>query len=167
MYNVGDLIIYSTHGLCKIEDICEKSFGNATRTYYVMHPIEDTKLTISIPKAIGEKNMQSLMEKAEAQKVLQSFQRAGILWVEDARERHKKYSGIVKTGERKDISQVANTLMRKEDEVRRNKQKMSEQDRKMLESIQTILFQELAVSLDKSFEEISEEVDSMIKHKVM
>lgn len=167
MFNVGDLIIYSTHGLCKITDICDKKVGGITRTYYVLYPIEDTKLTISVPKAIGEKNMQSIMDKDEALKVLQSFQKDGICWVEDARERNKKYSGIVKTGERIDISKVANTLMSKEYEIRKDKKKMSEQDRKLLESIQTILFQELAVSLDKPLEEITDEVESMIKQKAV
>ncbi|MFA1822003.1 CarD family transcriptional regulator [Virgibacillus oceani] len=163
MFNIGDLIIYTTHGLCEIVDICDKNIGNVTRTYYVMHPMEDPKLTISIPKDIGEKNMQPVMEKREAKMILQSFQNIGIPWIEDARERNKKYSNLVKTGERKDISRIANTLMRKKSELRKNKQKMSEQDRKLLESIQHILFQEMAVSMDTSMEEISEEVDSMIK----
>src|SRR5690625_2306575 len=101
MYQVADLIIYSTHGLCKIEDILEKNISGVSRTYYVMHPIEDAKLTISIPKAIGEKNMHSLMDKQEARIILHSFRSSGIPWVEDARDRHKKYSGIVKAGERR------------------------------------------------------------------
>lgn|SRR5690625_4653215 len=163
MFNVGDMIIYSTHGLCEINDICEKKVGSITRTYYVMNPIEDTKLTISIPKEIGEKNMQRIMEKSEAEKLLQSFQNTGIPWIEDARERNKKYSNLVKTGERKDISRIVNTLMRKESELRKNKKKMSEQDRKLLESIQQILFQEMAISMDIPLEDISEEVDSIIK----
>ncbi|WP_164216463.1 CarD family transcriptional regulator [Virgibacillus sp. YIM 98842] len=167
MYQVGDLIIYSTHGLCKIEDISEKNIGGVSRTYYVMHPIEDAKLTISIPKAAGEKNMQSLMNKEEAQLIMESFRYPGIPWVEDARDRHKKFSGIVKTGERKEISRVANSLMRKEDELHSDKKRLSEQDRKLLESIQNILFQELAVSLDKPMEEIAEEVHSMIKQKAV
>lgn len=163
MYKVGDLIIYSAHGLCRIQDISEKNVGGKTRTYYVMNPLEDAQLTISIPKAIGEKNMKSLMEEEEAQTILQSFQNAGIPWVEDARDRNKKYSAIVKTGERDEISRVANTLMRKEDELQKENKKLSEQDRKLLESIQIILFKELAVSLDKSMEEIEEIVESMVK----
>ncbi|GAB3800587.1 CarD family transcriptional regulator [Virgibacillus kimchii] len=167
MFKVGDLIIYSTHGLCEIEDISEKKVGGVTRTYYVMHPVEDTNLTISIPKKLGEKNMQPLMGKEEAQKILQSFQMDGIAWVEDARDRYKKYSSIVKTGERTDISKVANTLMRKVNEASKDKKRLSEQDRKLLESIQTILFQELAVTLNKPREEIAEQVYSMIKKKAV
>ena len=25
MYNVGDLVVYSSHGICRVDDICEKT----------------------------------------------------------------------------------------------------------------------------------------------
>ena len=40
MFNVGDIIIHSAHGLCEIDDICEKTYGDTTRTYYVLHPLK-------------------------------------------------------------------------------------------------------------------------------
>ncbi len=49
MYNVGDVVIYSSHGLCSIEDICEQTFSDITKTYYVLQPFNDLKLTIRTP----------------------------------------------------------------------------------------------------------------------
>ena len=49
MFNVGDLIIYSTHGICQIDEVCEKTVLGVSRHYYVLHPLEDAKLTISTP----------------------------------------------------------------------------------------------------------------------
>ena len=34
MFNIGDMIIYSAHGVSKIDNICEKTFANVTRNYY-------------------------------------------------------------------------------------------------------------------------------------
>ncbi|GAB3053840.1 CarD family transcriptional regulator [Virgibacillus ainsalahensis] len=163
MFNVGDLIIYSTHGLCEIDDICEKTYNDVTRTYYVMHPVEDSRLTISTPVDSNQAVMRTIMDKADAERIVQSFQEPGVQWIEDARQRNKKYNSLVNTGDRKEISKVVNTLMRKEQEVYKNKLKMQIQDRKLLTSIQSIMFKELAVSMDTSFEKISDKINSMIK----
>lgn len=163
MYNAGDLIIYSNHGLCKIEEICEKKFRNISRKYYVIHPIEEPQLTISAPVDKAEKSIRALMDKEEAEKILESFKEPGIQWIEDARERNKKYNKVLDKGDRGEISGVLNTLMRKENEALRNEQKISDQDRKLLNSIQIIMFKELAVTLDTSLETITEKVNGMIK----
>jgi len=49
MFNIGDSVLYSSHGICLIEDICEKTFMGITKKYYVLHPMEDCKLSISTP----------------------------------------------------------------------------------------------------------------------
>ncbi|TFJ91213.1 CarD family transcriptional regulator [Lentibacillus salicampi] len=163
MFNVGDLMIYSTHGLCRIDDICEKSYGKVARTYYVMHPIEEPELTINAPVDGDPSMMQTIMEKDEAERVIQSFQNPGIQWIDNARQRNKKYNNLVNTGDRQEISMVANTLMRKELEVDQDKSRVYDQDRKLLAYIQGIMFRELAVSLDTTFENISEKINTMIR----
>ncbi|PAV28064.1 CarD family transcriptional regulator [Virgibacillus profundi] len=163
MFSVGDLIIYSTHGLCEIVEISDKTLNNVTRTYYVMHPIDDPKLKISSPVDNEKATMHPIMEKEEANGVLESFQEPGIQWIDDSRQRNKKFQGIVNTGDRHDISNLINTLMRKEQEIRKDNKKMSIQDRKVLEQTQSIMFTELAVSLDTSFEKITKKIKGMIK----
>jgi CarD family transcriptional regulator len=49
MFDIGDVIIYSEHGLCQIDDICEKTFAGVTRTYYILHPLAQENLQISTP----------------------------------------------------------------------------------------------------------------------
>ncbi|UJL47379.1 CarD family transcriptional regulator [Virgibacillus sp. NKC19-16] len=162
MFNVGDLVIYSVHGLCEIDDISEKSYGKVTRNYYVMHPLENPKLTISNPVDSDQVVMLAVMGKKEAAEIIQSFQKPGISWIEDARERAKKYNSLVNTGDRKEISKVVNTLMKVNIEASRNNQRINTQDRDLLTNTQNVMFKELALSLDTSFEDISEKVNSMI-----
>lgn len=162
MFNVGDIIIYSAHGLCEIDDICEKNYGNNMKTYYVLHPLQDSKLFINIPVDSNQVVMQKVMEREEAEEILQSFQQPGIEWIENVRQRTKQYNSLVNTGNRKEIAKVANTLMRKTREAKRNKKKLYDHDRVLLANIQNIMFKELAVSLDSSYEEISTKVKHMI-----
>ncbi|WP_256358056.1 CarD family transcriptional regulator [Bacillus sp. sid0103] len=74
MFNIGDLVIYSAHGICKIDDICEKTVSGTTRTYYELHPMDnDRQLTISIPVNTDKVVMLEPLQKAEAQEILESF----------------------------------------------------------------------------------------------
>ena len=49
MFNVGDLIIYSSLGICRIVNICERTYNGKTRNYYEIQPVEDHNLTIHNP----------------------------------------------------------------------------------------------------------------------
>src|SRR5699024_2561263 len=163
MFNIGDTIIYSTHGLCVIDDRCEKNYSNMKRTYYVMHPIESPELTINLPVDNGQSIMQAIVGKEEAERILYSFEDQGIQWIDDERQRNKHYSSLVNTGDRSDISKVAITLLRKEIETQREQIQMPDQDRKLLEHIKSIMFKELAISLDTSYEKIAKQINSQIK----
>ena len=162
MFNVGDTIIYSTHGLCQIDDICEKTYGDTTGTYYVLHPLENARLIINIPIDSKKIVMQNVLNKEEAKEILHSFQQPGIEWIENPRQRTKQYKSLVNTGDRNVIAQVAITLMRKKREATEDDKKLDGDDRALLANIENIMYKELAVSLDTSYEEISNKVKRMV-----
>ncbi|MFC2948882.1 CarD family transcriptional regulator [Virgibacillus sediminis] len=163
MFNVGDVIIYSVHGLSKIDDICDKTYGDVTRSYYVLHPLEDPKLTINTPVDNERVVMLAVMEKEEAEEILQSFQQPGIQWIEDVRQRRQTYRKLVNSGDRREIAKVVNTLIRRKREAEREHKKLLDQDRHLLANTQNIMFKELAVALRISAEEVADEVNRMIE----
>ena len=68
MFNVGDMVIYSIHGLSRIDDICEKTISNVTKTYYVLHPLDQTNLIISAPVDSDKVVMQKLLIQMKLRK---------------------------------------------------------------------------------------------------
>jgi CarD family transcriptional regulator len=166
MFNIGDLVIYSVHGICHIDYICEKTYLGITKNYYVLHPLEDCKLRISIPVDSDKVAMLELIHRDEAEEILESFNLPGISWVEISIQRTQIYGDIVKTGNRKEISKIVNTLMRKKIELEISGKKLYESDSKLLIFIQKILFTELAVSLNTTFEAIHEKIISLINENV-
>ena len=162
MFNIGDVIIYSSHGLCQIDDICEKTYGDSTGTYYVLHPLDNARLIINIPIDSEKIVMQNVLTKEEAEEILHSFQQPGIEWIENARERTKKYKSLVNTGNRTVIAQVAVTLMEKKREADEDEKKLDGDDRILLANIENMMYKELAVSLDTSYEEISKKVKQLV-----
>ncbi|MFC7684427.1 CarD family transcriptional regulator [Ureibacillus sp. GCM10028918] len=160
MFNIGDTIIYSSHGLCQIDGISEKTFSGVTKTYYVLHPLNNEKLEISTP--VDNKTISTLMAKEEAEEILTLFTKPGIDWIEKGNQRSQGYSLIAKKGNRKEIAKVINTLLVKKHELENNDRKFSEQDRKLLVSMQGILFSELALSLNTTTAEISNKIAHLL-----
>ncbi|MFJ5716013.1 CarD family transcriptional regulator [Neobacillus sp. NPDC093127] len=164
MFTIGDLIIYSAHGICRVDDICEKTVSGMTRPYYVLHPIENNhQLTISTPVNNNKVVMLELIHQEGANEILESFKDPGIKWVDNPNIRYRLYSDIINTGDRKEIALVVNTLMAEKMEVELHGRKLYEQDRKLLTTTQNILFKELAISLKTTFEEINDRVIRLIK----
>lgn len=157
MFDIGDLIIYSSHGICRIDNICEKTYLGSTQDYYVLHPIENCNLKISIPVDNNKVIMLGLLNREEAEEIIESFNLPGANWIELHNERNNIYSNIVKSGNRKEIAKIVNILMRKKLE-----KKLNEKDSKFLTGIQNILFSELATSLNTTFEIINENITRLI-----
>ncbi|MFJ7827816.1 CarD family transcriptional regulator [Psychrobacillus sp. NPDC096623] len=158
MFKVGEMIIYSTHGICQIDDICEKTYNGITKKYYVLHPLDNLKLSISTPIDNKAVNMLELLDRNEAKILLNSFHSPGIEWIVNNKERTKIYSDIINSGNRKELSKVVNTLLRKKFELELDNKKLLDQDLKLLISVQNILYRELANALNTSFESIMEEI---------
>ncbi|WP_453992886.1 CarD family transcriptional regulator [Bacillus nitroreducens] len=166
MFKIGDLVVYSSLGICKIADISEETYAGITRKYYVLHPIEDDNLIIRNPVDNDKVLMVGIIDRDEAKEMLESFNRPGIGWIEKANERTKMYNDIVMTGDRKGIAGIVNTLMCRKYEYEMNDKKLSEPDRRLLLHVQDILYKELAISLDTTFEKISKQVEKRIKKKM-
>lgn len=163
MFNIGDLVIYSSHGICKIDDISDKTIAGITRKYYIMHPLDNNQqLTISTPVDNEKAVIQKLLNKEEAREILESFKRDGIEWIEKPQERGRTYTNIVNTGNRKEIAKVANTLLKKKQEVEIEGRKFYEHDSKLLINIQNILFKELALALETTTEKIVDKINSLV-----
>lgn len=165
MHDIGDLIIYSGHGICRVDDICDKNLNGTVKTYYVLHPIEDDhELTIHAPADNKKIMMQKLINKDEAEKILESFRSDGVEWIENSHSRIKSYTATVDTGNRMEIAKTANTLIRKKHVIEAEGRKFFEQDSKLLINIQNILFKELAIVLDTSTDKINQQVNQNLFH---
>lgn len=162
MFNIGSLIIYSASGICQIDDICEKTYLGVTNTYYVLHPLDNTKLTISAPVDSDKVVMLGIIDRDEAEEILDSFKQPGTQWIERNSQRAHEYFDLIMTGKRKDISKVVNTLMRKKHEAELKQKKLSNQDAKLLTFVQNTLFTELAMSMNTTFDEILEKANNFI-----
>lgn len=163
MFTIGDQIIYSAHGLCRIDDICEETILGVTKKYYKLRPTENNHhITIKTPVDNDKVLMLSLLNKEQANEIIDSFHNPALDWNDNPNARLAYFSELINTGDRREIAKVVNTLMRRKIEAKLQGRNLYERDHKILNSTQMILFKELSLSLDTTFEEINRMVNSRI-----
>jgi len=162
MFEPGHLVIYSVHGICRIDGISDKEILGTSRQYYELHPISDVNLKISTPVDSDSLLMIELIGREEAEEIIQSFKLPGIRWIEKNTERNQTYSKIINSGNREEIAKIINTLMRQKQKVEENNKKLSHQDQTMLTSSQKVLFGEIAISLEIAYDTVLDEVNDMM-----
>ncbi|GEN47083.1 CarD family transcriptional regulator [Alkalibacillus haloalkaliphilus] len=164
MLNIGDLVIYSSHGICRIDGINSMKINGVTKDYYVLHPLENDQqqLTINAPVDNDKIKMKELIKKPEAEKILESFYLDGVEWIDNPNLRSQTYKKLVNNGDRFDIAKVINTLIKKKHELENNGKKLYEQDNKHLTTIQGTLFKELSLALGLSVKELNDKINQRL-----
>lgn len=162
MFEVGHLVIYSAHGICRIDSISEKEIAGTVKLYYDLHPLSDDNLKISTPVDNHNLLMINLIGREEAMEIIQSFKSPGLQWIEKNNDRKQTYSKIISSGNREEIAQIINTLIRQKRKAESNNKKLSNQDQTMLTSTQNILFKEISIALGTTFEAVLDEINGMI-----
>jgi hypothetical protein len=118
--------------------------------------MSDNRLSISTPVDNDKVVILELLSKEEAEEIIESFRLPGMDWIEWDNKRNEVYTEIVKKGNRKEIAEIANTLMREKLRAEGYKRRLYEKDRLLLTKIQNILFSELAFSLNTTCDVIDE-----------
>ncbi|WP_188206986.1 CarD family transcriptional regulator [Alkalibacillus aidingensis] len=159
MLNIGDLVVYTGHGICRVDDICDKNLFGMKKTYYILHPLENNhQLTINTPIDNDQISMLQLVNQQEAEKILHSFNSDGYDWIERPNLRTQHFTKTLDTGDRMKVAKVVNTLLRKNHELKQKEQKLHANDSKLLNETQNVLFKELSIALKTSTEEIAKKV---------
>lgn len=163
MFQVGDLVLLPAHGICEIDDVCDRTILGVTRKYYIMHPLEDIHLRISAP--VDGDNVTALVtvSREQAENILESFRQPGVDWIDKSTLRNKEYLDLIKAGDRPTIARLVNTLLKRKYELEADNKKMSIQDIKLLEYAQSIVFTELALSLQTTVSDIAARVNRIIE----
>ena len=75
MFQVNDVIIYGTQGVCEIMGIEEKIISGAKKKYYVLKPVEDQGATIYAPTENEQvlKKMRRLLTEGEINDLIDSM----------------------------------------------------------------------------------------------
>ena len=156
MFNVGDKIVYPMHGAGTIDAIEEKDILGEKQNYYIIKMPGEVKVMVQISKA-GDIGVRSVIDKAEAGKVLEVLEANETEMSNNWNKRYKENMEKMKSGSIYEVADVVRNLSYKQKE-----KGLSTGEKKMLNNAKQILVSELVLAEHAS----ENEVENLVENKI-
>jgi CarD family transcriptional regulator len=150
-FQVDQKIVYPSQGVGIIKSIEQKKFNGAKIPYYVIY-IEASDMTIMAPvDKAAELGIRSTVSKDEAQKALELIGQDFDPIPSDWKLRYQMNLDLLKKGSIKDIASIVRSLYH-----RSKVKELPILEKKLYDSAQRLLEDELSISLRKSKKEVED-----------
>lgn len=161
MFNVGNYVVYKRN-VCIIKELKEVS----GKKYYVLKPINDESLSISILYDNVSNLLRDIISKEQSEKLIQSIPKIEIITVND-KLIENEYKNLLNTGSLEDLVKIIKTTYSRNNERIINHKKIGEKDDSYFNKAENILYSELSISLNMSYEDtkkyVIDKVEELIK----
>ena len=141
MYNINDIVSYSSAGICDIADITNRSIAGISMDYYVLKPKLDQKSTVFVP-VNNQKltaRMRLPMNTSEAKELIDSLGTLGTDWIDNDNERREVYRSRITDGFPSSLAQIYKTLTLRRKELEENSRKLRSTDEVFLKECEKLL----------------------------
>ncbi len=156
-FSKGDVAVYPAHGVGYIESIESKEINGDTLNFYMMKIVENG-MVIMIPtsnvESVGLRELIPETEVPEVYKVMKEKAQGSDnqTW----NRRYREYMDKIKTGSIYDVAEVFRDLFQLKLE-----KDLSFGERKLLDTAQNLLVQELSMAKDVDEESMMQEIESL------
>ncbi len=149
MYNIGDMVMYGIHGLCRISGEEVRTVDRKQVYYFVLTPDGQpgAKFLVPMHNEAALKKLRRVLSKEELLALLQSPQMREDAWISDENRRKQRYRELVSDGDRVAVLQMVRALHRHKKEQEALGRKLHQSDDNFLRDAQRLLEAEFALSL--------------------
>lgn len=163
MFEIGDLVLHCSKGVCKIEDIREEKFSDLPKVYYIAKPIDKNSSTLYIPIDYKNNTIRPLLDEQEIEEVIQRSKDENIQWIDNSNARKTVFNDILKSDDTAKIIALIICIHEKKKAILANGKKFPTMDDKVLTEAKKKIHQEISVSLSIDENDVPEYILSRIK----
>ena len=165
MFEKGELIMCGGHGVCRVIDVTDNPIDRTDKEkkYYVLEPVFEKASTIYTPVNNDKIVMRRIMNKDEAEKLIEHITEIDTVWIQEEKRREQTYKDAIRTYDSRSLVQSIKTLyQRKKSRINEGKKVLSS-DEQYLHKAEELLYSEMSLALaipkEKVEEYIAEAVD--------
>lgn len=142
MFNIGDMAVYPSHGVGKIESIEDRKVGKKVLSFYVLK-ILGSSMVIMIPTSNSDNvGLRTIISDVEAAGVYDILKDQDVkIRPQPWNQRYRDYMEKIKTGSVDQIASVLRDLY-----VLKESKTLSFGERKMMDTAKQLLTKELALA---------------------
>ena len=150
MFKINDYVVYK-RDVCLVKEI--KMISN--KNYYVLSPIDDASLKISVP--VENELIRPILSMNDANMLIEKIPNICPLTVND-KMIENEYKNLLNGDSIEDLIRIIKTTYLRNDERKNLGKKIGEKDDTYFKKAERILYNELSLSLNMSYEDVSKYV---------
>ncbi len=149
MFNIGDVIIYGTQGICKIDCLETKQIGKTTMQYYVLKPLfnENTAVFVPVENESLTSKMQNILTKDKVKELAEKIPAIDVIKASDETQKREQYKSVLASGDREGLVSLIKTIRSERDARRQSGKKLNINDEQTLRKAELLLYNELGFVL--------------------
>ncbi len=166
MYENGDLVVYGSTGVCRVEGVVKPyaHVADRDRLFYRLNPLYQEG-TIFTPVDGGKVQMRPVMSSDEARNLISKIP---SVQAEPCRERTlqllaQKYQSALQSGNCLNLLKLAMSVHAKREQAESRKRRLGAVDEKYGRQAERLLFGELAVALDIPMEQVKTYITAKVE----
>lgn len=166
-FKQGDIVVYSTYGVCCIESVCEQTFNKTKEEYYVLKPCDNTSSTYYIPthNSLATAKLRKIMTVSQLEAIFAAVARMDDNWIENEIQRKEFYQGLLSSGSYEEIICMIRTLHHHRNIIKDAGKKMHACDENFLKAAEQMVASEVSHILGIEQDKVGSYIKSKIKEK--
>lgn len=156
MFNTEDYVVYKKN-VCKIKELKQIK----DKEYYVLEPIDDKSLLITIPTNLNSNLIRNIISKEEAENLINEIPHIGII-ESNNKQLESEYKDLLNSGKLEDLVKIIKTTYLRNNYRLNNHKKISEKDDNYFNKAEKLLYNELSISLGIKEEEVKNYISKKV-----
>lgn len=150
MFQINDVIIYGSQGVCRITGTEEKTVNGTKKTYFVLKPVNEKGSTIFAPtdNEIVLKKMRRLLTIDEVHDLMDSMGSENGIWVENENERREVYKNILANGDHLELIKMIKAIYAHKKDREAEGKRLHMADERFFKDAEQILYNEFRYVLE-------------------
>lgn len=150
-------IVYE-RAVCAIIELKEKYINDID--YYILKPLNDETLKISVP--VNSNQIRNVISKEKALEIINNMKNIEI--IENEKLIENEYKKLLDTGDLNDLVKIIKTTYLRNKERLDNKKKISEKDEMYFNKAENYLYTEFSLALNMTKEEVKEYIINYLQN---
>lgn len=167
MFQVDEMVLYGTNGVCRVAAIEDRDCGGKMVTYYILKPFYRAGSTVFVPVK-NEKltsRMRPVLTKDEIDSMIRTIPKEYSGWVEDEKMRKEKFKDIVGRADTFELIQLIKRLIEQKRSVIARGKKLHIGDERILQEAEKMICDGFSYVLGISKEEVPDYIKKVMREK--
>lgn len=158
MYQIGDRVVYGSHGVCAIVGLEQRTVDRKKVEYYAMEPLDQPGARFYVPtqNPAALAKIRPVLSREELETLLCSDDVRQDAWIQDEGRRKQYYRELISSGDRAALLSMIGCLYRHKAEQAAMGRKFHLCDENFLRDAQKLLNSEFALVLGMEPGEVGE-----------